>query len=572
MKLSNSNTMKTRTLRVFAVLTVLVLLLGVLAGCGNGKKSTLTVASKFLTQAEGGNMTPENLEKTVNLIQAVYDDKNFDVRDYLIAASRGYDMLAEGFDDSAVDPNALGDADHVATAVKILNAANERAKDASKISATNYEAMNEADLEKLISLFQTTVDTETSGGVFDVILRWIGTALNWITNHLGGKSYIVGICEFAIIIEILMLPFAIRQQKNSIRQAKLRPKEMAIRNKYAGRNDQKTQQAVQQEIQELYQRENFSPYSGCLPLLLQMPILIALYRIVVDPLHYVLGQSSGVSAAMNSFYTAARAAGGLGNASASSSTIELLSGGGISQFEGIQNFAYFTNGGDIWTSLQKIATVPNFNIGKWNFGVAPSFSHFNILLLVPVLTFVVYFFSMRLNRKFSYQPGQAPGQTVDRQTACSNNMMDITMPLMSTFFTFIVPAIVGVYWMFRSVLGTLKQFIISRIMPLPKFTEEDYKAAAREMAGKKPKTQKSANAGKVRSLHHIDDEDFDDTREAALARKAAIAEQEREERAKQAEKSIVDSAILKEDRKPEKKDKKKPADEAKTPDDNETNE
>ena len=562
--------MKTRTLRVFAALTVLILLLGVLAGCGKGNKSTLTVSSKFLTQAEGGNMTPENLEQTVNLIQAVYDDKNFDVRDYLIAASRGYDMLADGFDDSTVDPNALGDADHVATAVKVLNASNERAKAANKISEANYETMNEADLEKLISLFQTTVDTETSGGVFDVILRWIGTALNWITNHLGGKSYIVGICEFAIIIEILMLPFAIRQQKNSIRQAKLRPKEMAIRNKYAGRNDQKTQQAVQQEIQELYQRENFSPYSGCLPLLLQMPILIALYRIVVDPLHYVLGQSSGVSAALNSFYTAARAAGGLGNASASSSTIELLSGGGISQFEGIQNFAYFTNGGDIWTSLQKIATVPNFNIGKWNFGMAPSFSRFNILLLVPVLTFIVYFFSMRLNRKFSYQPGQAPGQKVDRQTACSNNMMDITMPLMSTFFTFIVPAIVGVYWMFRSVLGTLKQFIISRIMPLPQFTEEDYKAAAREMAGKKPKTQKSANAGRVRSLHHIDDEDYDDTREAALARKAAIAEQEREERAKQAEKSIVDSAILKEDRKPEKK--KKPAEEAETPDDNETNE
>ena len=271
----------------------------------------------------------------------------------------------------------------------------------------------------------------------------------------------------------------------------------------------------------------------------------------------MLGQSSGVSAALNSFYPAARAAGGLGYASAPSSTIELLSGNGIAKFEGIQNFAYLTNGGDVWTSLQKIASVPNFNIGKWNFGVVPSFSHFDILLLVPVLTFVVYFFSMRLNRKFSYQPGQAPGQTVDRQTACSNNMMDITMPLMSTFFTFIVPAIVGVYWMFRSVLGTLKQFIISRIMPLPQFTEEDYKAAAREMAGKKPKVQRSANAGKVRSLHHIDDEDFDDTREAALARKAAMNEQERAKQAEQAENAIVEGAVLKEDRRTEKKNKKR---------------
>ena len=536
-------TKKTRTTRLFAVLLVAVVLVGVLAGCTSRRKTTLTIAST-ITAADGGNMSAEQIQKTAEMLATVYDDSSFDVRDYLIAASRGYNMLADGYDDANYQ-NFTTD-DKTATAVQILEAANAKAKDKNKIDRSIFENLNEADLGKLISVFQTTVDTTATGGVFDIILRWIGTALNWITMHLGFGSYIVGICEFAVIIEILMLPFAIRQQKNSIRQAKLRPKEMAIRNKYAGRNDQKTQQAIQQEIQELYQRENFSPYSGCLPLLLQMPILIALYRIVVDPLHYVLGQSSGVSSALNAFYTAARAAGGLGNASASSSTIELLSGG-TAQFEGIGSFAYYTNGGDIWASIQKIGQIPNFNIGKWNFGVNPSFSHFNILLLVPVLTFVVYFFSMRLNRKFSYQPGQAAGQTQDRQTACSNTMMDVTMPLMSTFFTFIVPAIVGVYWMFRSVLGTLKQFIMSRVLPLPQFTEEDYKAAAREMAGKKPKAVKSENAGKVRSLHHIDDEDYDDTREAALARKAAIAEREQAEQAKRAKNSPVDAASLKEE-------------------------
>lgn len=539
-------TKKTRTTRLLAILFVAVLLVGTLAGCGSGKKGTLPIAST-ITAADGGNMKAEQIQKTAEMLASVYDDSNFDVRDFLIAASRGYDMLAEGYDDANYENFPTDNPS--ATAVKIIDAANAKAKDKAKIdrteTGTNYENLNDADLAKLISVFQTEVDTTSSGGVFDVILRWIGTVLNWITRYLGFGSYIVGICVFAVIIELLMLPFAVRQQKNSIRQAKLRPKEMAIRNKYAGRTDQKTQQAVQQEIQALYQRENFSPYSGCLPLLLQMPILIALYRIVVDPLHYVLGQSSGVSSALNAFYTAARAAGGLGNAS-TSSTIQLLSGG-TAQFEGIQNFAYFKNGADIWTSIQNIGKIPNFNIGKWNFGINPSFSHFNILLLVPVLTFVVYFFSMRLNRKFTYQPGQTPGQATDRQTACSNTMMDVTMPLMSTFFTFVVPAIVGVYWMFRSVLGVLKQFIMSKVMPLPQFTEEDYKAAAREMAGKRTKVVKSENAGKVRSLHHIDDEDYDDTREAALARKAAIAEREKEEQAKRAKDTPVDAAFLKEE-------------------------
>jgi YidC/Oxa1 family membrane protein insertase len=90
-------------------------------------------------------------------------------------------------------------------------------------------------------------------------------------------------------------------------------------------------------------------------------------------------------------------------------------------------------------------------------------------------------------------------------------MMDITMPLMSVWMTFIVPAAVGVYWIFKSIVGFLKQLIMSRVMPLPKFTEEDYKAAEKEMLSKQPrKIVKSENAGKVRSLHHIDDEDYDE--------------------------------------------------------------
>ena len=89
--------------------------------------------------------------------------------------------------------------------------------------------------------------------------------------------------------------------------------------------------------------------------------------------------------------------------------------------------------------------------------------------------------------------------------------MDFTMPLMSVWMTFIMPAAVGVYWIFKSIVGVGKQYILSRVMPMPKFTEDEYKAAEKEMLGKQPKKiVKSENAGKVRSLHHIDDEDYDE--------------------------------------------------------------
>lgn len=546
----NRKTVKYRLLACLALVLLLALTLG---GCSSGTaKKTLTMAST-ITAADGGNMTAEQLQTVGGLMTSVYDDTEFDVRDMMIAALRGYDMTAAGFDDSQVDPNAKGDADPVTSARNVLNKANECAADSDKISATVYENMNEKDLQRLVDIFKTSVDVNAKSGTWDAILSWIGGCLNWITRYLGFGSYIVGICIFAVIIEILMIPFAVKQQKNTIRQAKLRPKEMAIKNKYKGRTDQPTMQKMQKELQELYQRENFNQLGGCLPLLLQFPILIALYNIVIDPLHYVLGQASGISTALSSYYTAARAAGGLGQVMQSSrSTIELLSGNGVDRFAGIVNFEYFTNGGAVFESLQGIGSVPNFNIFGQNFGFTPSLERFDILLLVPVLTFVVYFFSMRLNRKFSYQPVAQEGMD-DRQTACSNTMMDVSMPLMSTFFTFMVPGIIGVYWIFRSIIGVLKQFIMSKIMPLPQFTEADYKAAAREMAGKAPKVVKSERAGKVRSLHHIDDEDYEDTREQALARKAAIEEQARSEQAKKAKKTPFEAPELKDDKKPEQK-------------------
>jgi YidC/Oxa1 family membrane protein insertase len=114
---------------------------------------------------------------------------------------------------------------------------------------------------------------------------------------------------------------------------------------------------------------------------------------------------------------------------------------------------------------------------------------------------------MKLNRKFSYQPAMQ-----DPQMGCSNNMMDITMPLMSVYITFITPAAIGIYWIFKCIIGVLKQFVLHKLMPLPTFTEEDYKRAEKELKGKARSTvyqEAPQNRGPARSLHHIDDDEYD---------------------------------------------------------------
>ena len=358
----------------------------------------------------------------------------------------------------------------------------------------------------------TTVNAAASTDFIDVILSGIGTFLGWITTIMPANSYILTLFIFGVILEIVMIPFGIKQQKNSIKQAKLRPKEMAIRKKYAGRNDQATQQKITQEIQELYQKENFNPMGGCLPLLLQLPIIIVLYWIVVDPIQYVCHMGRDMVSVLYSYINANPTAFG-GALKATNGSIEIFSKikeFGPEAFEGIKTFC--ANGEEVYNKIVEINAVPaNFNIGPVNFGLTPAFDFSSVnawLLALPVVTFLVYFFSMRITRKFTYQPTQ---NTDDRQQACSNKMMDFTMPLMSVWMTFMVPAAVGVYWVFKSILGTVKSFIMSRVMPLPVFTEEDYRAAEKEYAGKHPKkVAKSANAGKVRSLHHIDDEDYDE--------------------------------------------------------------
>ena len=388
------------------------------------------------------------------------------------------------------------------------------------------------------------------------IYSTIGAFLGWLDKLTG--NYVVALFLFAIIVEILLLPLSIKQQKNSIRQAKLRPKEMAIRKKYAGRNDQATQQKVTMEIQELYQRENFNPMGGCLPLLIQFPIIIILYNVVVNPMRHLLGMTNEMIQTIQSYLTTAVVDGGLGLelTGKSTGTIELLSRIkelGIGAFDGLTSFTHTINGtthlgSDAHTVLVEAFEkgLPDFNFLGLNLGAIPKITEPSLLWLIPALTFVVYYASMKITRKFTYQPTTAD----DQQVACSNKIMDFSMPAMSVYFTFIMPAAIGVYWIFKSVLTTIKQIALHMMMPVPKFTEEDYRAAEREMAGRAPKkgAEESASApvnrtvqggiAPVRSLHHIDDEDFEDTREQAEIRNRLIEEAQqkaKEEKEKKAQ-------------------------------------
>lgn len=87
---------------------------------------------------------------------------------------------------------------------------------------------------------------------------------------IAGNNYVIALFFFALLLQVVLFPLGIKQQKSQITMAKLRPKEMAIRKKYAGRTDKPTQQKMNMEIQQLYADNGYNPLSGCLPLLIQL--------------------------------------------------------------------------------------------------------------------------------------------------------------------------------------------------------------------------------------------------------------------------------------------------------------
>lgn len=321
----------------------------------------------------------------------------------------------------------------------------------------------------------------------NAIYKFFGTILSFFSNLLGGH-YLFGLLLFAVLVKLILLPFGIKQQKTSIKQARLRPKEMAIRKRYAGRTDRVTQQKMQNEIMDLYQREGYNPMGGCLPLLIQMPILLILYQVIINPLKYICGWS--VDQLSNIIKT-------LEVTVSTSRDIDLIQFLTPDKYEIIN--AGLTEGG-----LNEVvfSDIPNFAMGAFDLSAKPTWT--SILILVPILTFLLQFASMKLTRKLSYQP-MAQDQQQGAGKA-SMIIMDLMMPALTTWISFTVPAAIGIYWAFNNILGVLQQFILVKAMPIPKCTEEDIKAAEKELAGKAPKNRPGSNEnrGPIHSLHTID--------------------------------------------------------------------
>lgn len=329
----------------------------------------------------------------------------------------------------------------------------------------------------------------------------IGYVLALFDSWLG--SYLLAVLLFALAVKIVLLPLGIYQQKNMQKQASLRPKEKAIRNKYKGReNDREAALQMQNEITQMYRENKFNQFGGCLPMLIQLPFIFIIYNVIVNPLSYISNFTDEVITAIKTYVGANYEFFGL---AANSIKDGVYTGDQLNLASLMNNAEYFERIAQNVEGVELTSKIPNFFLGNANLGVDPMSDFPSWLILIPVFVFLSQFFSMKLSRKLN------PPPAMDMNQGCSNNIMDIGMPMLTTVMAFTFPALLGIYWIFQTLIGMLQQFILKLVLPLPTFTEEDYKRAERELNGKGPKNKNRQidTTKKYRSLHNIDADDED---------------------------------------------------------------
>ena len=257
------------------------------------------------------------------------------------------------------------------------------------------------------------------------------------------------------------LPSSISQQKGSAKQLRLQPKVNRIRQRYTNGNpnpSREVQMKIQQETQELYQKEGFSATSaGCLPLLIQFPVMIGLYGVVYTPLSKVLAIKTDVVNALASLLSVE-----VTQNTSNKMEILLLDKLGSMDMTSLTNLinkaAANANAtiSDAANYAKEIITLKGqFTFLGIDLTQQPTVKEFNSLWLIPIAAFltamltsvVMYLRQRKTNPEMAKNP--------------SMGCMTFMSPLMSLWFAFMFPAGVGIYWVMSNIVSFVQTLVLN---------------------------------------------------------------------------------------------------------------
>ena len=263
--------------------------------------------------------------------------------------------------------------------------------------------------------------------LYKIISTPFGYVMRWIYMVVG--NYALSLFLFALLVKVLMLPLTFKQKRSALEMQRINPMIQKIQKTYA-----RDQRRMQEEMQNLYDREGVSPMSGCGTMLLIFPIMIGLYGVIIQPLTYFMQ----------------------------------LTGDQIAQIAELLNYQI---GGNyhyqielatlIYENFDKVAHVAgnlmqvNFSLGPISMAAKPTFSQVSVLGLLPIVSGATSYLMSWLQQKMN------PMQQSNPQMQGSNKMMMLMMPLMSIWFGFMLPVGLTWYWICNNVLATVQEVLMS---------------------------------------------------------------------------------------------------------------
>ena len=366
--------------------------------------------------------------------------------------------------------------------------------------------------------------TQNSGKILGPIAKVLGYLMNaiyvFMDKFLNIQNVGLTIIVFTIVIYFCLLPLTYKQQKFSKMSQIMNPEIQAIQKKYKNRRDQASVQAMNEETQAVYQKYGVSPSGSCIFMIIQLPILFALYRVIYNVPAYITNVkntfdglvtgimgTAGYQDTMNSFLTSVSEKNSVfrgitlnfsgTSQQAHDSIIDVLYKCTSNNWTLLQD--KFSGLSDVIASTQ--SAVEHFNnflginiVYSPKTIIATSFreGHYVLIilaLLVPILAALTQFLNIRLMPQAANNGGQQEAM------ASQMKMMNYMMPLYSVFIVFFLPVGVGIYWIAGSVIRSLQQFLLNKHfdkMDLERvITENQAKAAAKN----KKKIEKKGVAG-----------------------------------------------------------------------------
>jgi YidC/Oxa1 family membrane protein insertase len=340
-------------------------------------------------------------------------------------------------------------------------------------------------------------------------------------------NYGVTVILFALVVNLVLLPFMARSKKSMMRSTRLQPRIQEIQRRHEG-NPQK----MNAELQKLYQEEGVSPMSGCLWSLLPMFLLIPLYRVISKPITRMMLADTSVVEKLQEFF-AEQLKGIDGRAEyyieitltdLAHKQWDTVTSAMGDKLQGLQNIDFGFLG-------MNLGEQPNWRTifsGPWTWAAIG-------LFLIPFVSAGLSWVSM----KVANASNPTVNQDAPAQAQTMSKTMTVMMPLMSVWICFSMPAAMGIYWIANSVFGMARDYILTKIYK-KKLDEEDVIRQAarsqreRELEAKREETERlkaegktEVNANTSKRKLQASEKQKNDERKAAAARDERAARRER---------------------------------------------